>query len=499
LEQSYLEYFYHYPIQNGFVTFMLGFLFSLTVYHFLLYFQQKDSLYLYYSGYTFFIMMSQFNHIPDGFLRRLIYPYVSLGNYTPVFTEAYYILYFVFAFKFLNVKQQFPKWHKICFRILYWVIGFCVLKLLIYIPTGNYFFMDFGYLVFAVLMSILGIITYIPFFKMHSPVKYYLIVGSMILFVFSVISLFLYEDLESKGRSMEAAFSILYVGYILENILFSLGLGHKQKLILDERNRSQETLITQFRENEDLRSKVQAQLEENVKAMEIKAEAERLKGLQTQYDKELAELKLLALRSQMNPHFIFNSLNSIKRYIIDNDKEKAVYYMNKFAKLIRRILASTMEKESSLSDELETMELYVNIENIRFNNEIEFSITCGPDINPAGIKIPSLLLQPFLENAIWHGLSPKKKDMKLEVFLFKNKENEVRIEIIDNGIGLRKSRHIKERKVHKSDSVGISLSKERLEHFSKQYQSKGQIKIMDLEEMDNGLSGTMVIIDLPHK
>ena len=499
MEQSYLEYFYYYPIQNGFVTFMLGFLFSLTIYHFLLYFQQKDSLYLYYSGYTFFIMLSQFNHIPDGFLRKLIYPSLNLGSYTPVFTEAYYILYFVFAFKFLNVKKQFPKWHAICFKILYWVIGFCVIKLLLYIFSGDYVYLDLGYLIFTVLMSILGIIIYMPFFKMHSPVKYYLIVGSMILFVFSVISLFLYEDLESKGRSMEAAFSILYVGYILENVLFSLGLGHKQKLILDERNRSQERLIAQFRENEDLRLKVQAQLEENVKAMEIKAEAERLKGLQTQYDKELAELKLLALRSQMNPHFIFNSLNSIKRYIIDNDKEKAVYYMNKFAKLIRRILASTMEKESSLSDELETMELYVNIENLRFNNEIEFSIQTESHINLTDIKIPSLLLQPFLENAIWHGLSPKKKNMKLQVVLSKKNEHEVQIEIVDNGIGLRKSRHIKERKVHKNDSIGISLSKERLEHFSKQYLRVGQIKIIDLEEGNNGMSGTKVVINLPYK
>lgn len=498
MEQSYLEYFYNFPFQNGYLTFTLGFLFSLTVYHFLLYFQQKDTLYLYYSGYTFFIVLSQLIHLPDGFIYQFLQPIKGIVHYPMVYSEVYYVLYFFFAFKFLDVKSQFPKWYRICFRILYIVIGFCVLKILAYIFTGDYIYLDIGYLIFTVLMSILGIVTYIPFFKMRSPLKYYLIIGSMILFAFSVISLIIYQGLESAGKSMEAPFSILYTGYILENVLFSLGLGHKQKMILDERNQSQERLLAQFKENEDLRVKVQAQLEENVKAMEIKAEAERLKGLQTQYDKELAELKLLALRSQMNPHFIFNSLNSIKRYIIDNDKEKAVYYMNKFAKLIRRILASTMEKESSLSDELETMELYVNIENLRFNNEIAFSIQIEPEINSAGIKIPSLLLQPFLENAIWHGLSPKKKDMKLQLVLSKRNENEVRIEILDNGIGLRKSRHIKERKVHKNDSVGISLSKERLEHFTQQFQGKGQIKIMDLEETNKGSSGTKVIIDLPY-
>lgn len=499
MEQSYLEYFYYYPFQNGFLTFTLGFLFSLTVYHFLLYFQQKDTLYLYYSGYTFFIILSQLIHIPDGFLFQLLYPIKIVVNYPMVYTEAYYILYFVFAFKFLNVKEQFPKWHNTCFKILYVVIGFCVLKLVIYMFTGDYFYLDFGYLIFTVLMSILGIITYIPFFKMRSPVKYYLIIGSMILFVFSVISLVIYEGLEGAGMSIEAAYSILYTGYILENVLFSLGLGHKQKLILDERNRSQERLITQLKENEELRLKVQTQLEENVKAMEIKAEAERLKGLKTQYDKQLAELKLLALRSQMNPHFIFNSLNSIKRYIIDNDKEKAVYYMNKFAKLIRRILASTMEKESSLADELETMELYVNIENLRFNQEIAFSIQVDTEISPNGLKIPSLLLQPFLENAIWHGLSPKKNDMQLQIAINNPSDSQIQIEIKDNGIGLLKSRKIKERKVHKNDSVGISLSRERLEHFSKKYSRKGTIKITDLYELQSNSSGTQVVITLPIK
>ena len=201
----------------------------------------------------------------------------------------------------------------------------------------------------------------------------------------------------------------------------------------------------------------------------------------------------------MNPHFIFNSLNSIKRYMIDNEKEKAVYYMNKFAKLIRRILASTMEKESSLADELETMELYVNIENLRFNQEIKFNIASDPNINLAGVKIPSLLLQPFLENAIWHGLSPKKKDMSLQIRLFRTDKPEIRIEIIDNGIGLKKSRHIKERKVHKNDSVGIALSRERLEHFSQKYDGEGQIAILDLTDKSPPATGTMVVISLPAK
>ncbi len=129
------------------------------------------------------------------------------------------------------------------------------------------------------------------------------------------------------------------------------------------------------------------------------------------------------LRSQMNPHFIFNSLNSIKLYIINNEKENAVYYLNKFSKLIRKILMASKEKEITLAEELETMDLYMNIENIRFSNEINYKTNISPDIDLQAIKVPSLILQPFLENALWHGLSSKKdnKNINLEI----TNENEI--------------------------------------------------------------------------
>ena len=153
---------------------------------------------------------------------------------------------------------------------------------------------------------------------------------------------------------------------VIENALFSLGMGHKQKMILKENRDSQEKIITQYRENERLKETIQQKLEENLRLASEKAEKEEIERIRADYERELAELKITALKSQMNPHFIFNSLNSIKLYIIDNDKDNAVYYLNKFSKLIRKILASTREKTISLAEELEILELYVGIENIRF-------------------------------------------------------------------------------------------------------------------------------------
>jgi len=202
------------------------------------------------------------------------------------------------------------------------------------------------------------------------------------------------------------------------------------------------------------------------------------------------------LRSQMNPHFIFNSLNSIKLYIINNEKENAVYYLNKFSKLIRKILVASTEKEISLVEELETMDLYMNIENIRFSNEIDYTYYVDESIKINSIKVPSLVLQPFLENALWHGLSSKKDNKSIRIDITQKNTDYVTIEITDNGIGREASAKIKQNKLLKRKSVGIELTKQRLENFSKHYTNSYKINIEDLYE-NNVPSGTKVTIDIP--
>ena len=220
----------------------------------------------------------------------------------------------------------------------------------------------------------------------------------------------------------------------------------------------------------------------------------RTKGLKR--DKHILTLEQDMLRSQMNPHFIFNSLNSIKLYIINNDKENAVYYLNKFSKLIRKILMASKEKETSLNDELETMKLYMNIENIRFSNEIDFNINVDESINTEITKVPSLVLQPFLENALWHGLSSKPEDKKVELNVIKKSPDYITVEIIDNGIGRIASRKIKDRKKLKQKSVGIDITKARLANFSKAFANSYTLEIEDLYTNEIP-SGTKVVLQIP--
>nr|WP_321234575.1 tetratricopeptide repeat protein [uncultured Psychroserpens sp.] len=218
---------------------------------------------------------------------------------------------------------------------------------------------------------------------------------------------------------------------------------------------------------------------------------------QLQQEKQILTLEQDMLRSQMNPHFIFNSLNSIKLYIINNEKENAVYYLNKFSKLIRKILVASSEKENSLEDELDTMQLYMNIENIRFSNEIDFEIKIGENINTANIKVPSLILQPFLENALWHGLSSKKDDKHILLHAYRAEDNFVTIAITDNGIGRKEADKINQDKLLKRKSVGIAITKARLANFSKGYTNDYSITIEDLYDNNQKPIGTKVIVKIP--
>lgn len=218
---------------------------------------------------------------------------------------------------------------------------------------------------------------------------------------------------------------------------------------------------------------------------------------QLKNEKKLLTLEQAMLRSQMNPHFLFNSLNSIKLYIINNEKKNAVHYLNKFSKLVRKILEASSLREISLDEELETVELYMNIENIRFSNEINFKVIIDKDIDVHAVKIPSLILQPFLENALWHGLSSKEGEKYIALEVSLGKDGFINISITDNGIGREVSEKIKEGKVLKRKSIGIDITKERLANFSRDYLNSFNVQILDLYDEAHRPMGTKVILHIP--
>lgn len=288
-----------------------------------------------------------------------------------------------------------------------------------------------------------------------------------------------------------------------EQITNNLNLRYVNDMILRyESEKRSHQLETLAKENESVRLK----LRKNRTMLLISGIALALLAgilyiLYRQYqlnnEKKLLTLEQTMLRSQMNPHFLFNSLNSIKLYIINNEKKNAVHYLNKFSKLVRKILEASSQREIPLAEELETVELYMNIENIRFSNEINFKINVDERLDIHTIRIPSLILQPFLENALWHGLSSKEGEKNISLEVKKAQEGFIKISIIDDGVGRDAAEKIKQGKVLKRKSVGIDITKERLANFSRDYQNSFHVEIIDVYDDSNTPCGTKIVLHIP--
>ena len=211
------------------------------------------------------------------------------------------------------------------------------------------------------------------------------------------------------------------------------------------------------------------------------------------HEKELVELEAKALRAQMNPHFVFNSLNSIKSLINKNDNEKAAGYLSTFSKLIRTLFQNSDKREVSLYEELETCKLYTQLEKMRFGDKVEFVFDVDESIDLKDFKVPALILQPFIENAIWHGLMPKETGGKITIQV-KRIDDTIQCVIDDNGIGRELSMKNKPQYETTHQSKGIGLTKSRLELDKLLNEREDKIFIIDKEDEKGIPEGTKVII-----
>ncbi|MCG9881305.1 MAG: histidine kinase [Bacteroidia bacterium] len=226
---------------------------------------------------------------------------------------------------------------------------------------------------------------------------------------------------------------------------------------------------------------------------QIAIQEEKEKGEQTAM---IASLELKALRAQMNPHFIFNSLNSIQYFVMNNEGKIAAKYLSKFAKLIRMILDVSEQTFVSISNKIEFLQLYVDLEALRLNNSFncEFVVDKNLDQN---VLIPTLLIQPHVENAIWHGLQSKKGEKRLKIEFIHLSEDQVQVIVTDNGIGRTAAMEIKKQKIAVHQSRGSKISEDRIASLKKLFGSNPKIEIIDLYDENNLACGTKVIINVP--
>jgi len=205
-------------------------------------------------------------------------------------------------------------------------------------------------------------------------------------------------------------------------------------------------------------------------------------------------LALKSLRSQMNPHFIFNALNSVNNYIAKKDELSANRYLSDFAFLMRSVMENSKHDFIPLTDEIKIIELYIKLEHERFKEKFDYTFTVDEDINTESFLIPPMLIQPYIENAVWHGLRYKEEKGKLEVEL-KQLENYLEITIQDNGIGRKKSQELKTKNQQQNNSTGLKNIENRLRIINEVHHLGIKVEVEDLNTETE--SGTKIKITVP--
>ena len=461
---------------------VLGGLLLLSIYHMVSFLQNRDESYLLYSLYTLLTFLAYMSVTENGFLHDLSVFFNFDFRSKQFFTIIYNSLYFLFFSQFLQVKNKSETWYKIIVYPVYCLMIIATFSLIILKAGISDVYFESLKRIFPFVITAQTIISFYLLTKVKNNLKYYIIFGGIVLFICSILGQHAVRKLPFLNLTVKMGDFIFYIGLLIENVAFSFALGHQQRIIYRDKVAHNKNLIAEILKNAVLNDKINF---ENKKRLET--ENDQIKNL-----REISDLKLSLLHTQMNPHFIFNALNSIKYYILENDTKNAVDYLTKFSKIIRTILVSSTVRDFTLEQQLQTIKVYVDLESLRYNKNIDFNITIDEAINPEAIKLPPMVLQPFIENAIVHGIALV-EDKKINLHILQ-KSTHIEIRIIDNGIGRKEAERNQVRYKKLGNSLGTKIADGMLKNYFGDREYK--IDYHDLYENDQS-TGTMVVLEIP--
>lgn len=421
------------------------------LYHIIIYFQNKRKLYLYYSLYSlllflFFLSNLVIDNFAIGWSSYLNYPlqYITFATYI------------AFSRELLQTKFYLEKWDEqlsLSIKILLVLsLSLIIINFVIGYKTQQTIF----YFSLPILI-LFNVISYIKFLKIKGSHVQLFVTFSTIFYTLLIIT---YAGYYFSGLK-------LFFDSIKIDPVFFFFMGGIFKIVMI-------AAIIGFRIKELEESRISSEIELSEQIAET------------------SELKMTALQSQMNPHFLFNSLNSINNFIIKSQIEKASDYITKFSKLIREILKNSSKNTISLAEELSNLKIYVLLENIRIEDGFIYNVEMEPSINPELIKVPPLFLQPYVENSIWHGLSHIDGEKKIDLFISKI-NNLIKFEIIDNGIGYAKSKE--QADIKRDERVGFATKATDVRIRTLFKDTQTVIKIEDISVKNK--TGTKVTLMFP--
>lgn len=419
----------------------IGGMLLMILYSFGIYFMNRDKLFNYYAIYLLTLVLYLGVRMPLIFGPLEVRFPMAMHLYNELIQVIVNVCYLLFASIFLNARRDFPGLHK----AISWAIRFLIFIMALQVLL--IFSMRYGWMETYVIqaeryfMITFSLIAYFHILLTYKKkVVLFLLTGSLFFLAGGVLAMFLHH------------IKYMMLGAAIEVFIFSLGMGYRIKVV--EQNR---------------------RIIEN----------------------DMNKLRLTALQAQMNPHFIFNSLNSVRAYIISNETKSASDFLNKFARLIRLILHYSSKDTISLKEELEAITLYVELEQMRYRENFGFILKVDEGMDTKNFLIPPLILQPYIENAIIHGLAPKSGEKELMVEILRCGPV-LCCTIRDNGVGRMYSNHARSKIQPQHKPVAMELTRKRLELSENGNQGSGNIEINDLMQ-EGQPAGTEVRLKLPVK
>lgn len=471
----------------------LGSLLFMAVFAVYQYILEKDKAFIFYTAY---IVCALYVWLVIGNIRfNLQIGLLQQTQFHIPISSGIAFFYALFIAHLLQLPSKKPvKW-----KILKWLLLLILVETAIEIVenvSGRFLFHSSFYYHYILPLpnNLINLFLLYVLITYKGPVKKYLLAGLVLLILFLfVFSNFVYfiPNLPA-GISVFANFPPFWglMGVTAEAVCFAMALAYKSKLVKDERNNLQASYTNEL----------QQKLLEQKQEMDIQfqhIQQQQARQLETAFEKKLAETEMAALRAQMNPHFIFNCLNSIKLYTLENDAETASDYLTKFSRLIRLVLENAKSEKIILAKEVETLRLYIELEMMRFKNKLTYNMIITPAVEEQYLELPPLLLQPYVENAIWHGLMHKKEGGNVTIEFIQPGENLLEVVITDNGIGREKAAALKSKESNRHKSFGINMTNERLQVINQLYAMQAKVTITDLYDTHHAPAGTRVVIIIP--
>ena len=485
----------------------LGALLFISLFTFAQYLLNRDAPYGWYALYLLItaIWLWQSTRVWFGGALQPSDPTVSIA-YMLLLKYGMIVSYIRFIGHLLEVPQQQPRLDRwTLYFVRFFTLSVLVLLAELFMPyqkpTGfTYVSIGIDVLTYAGLLFLI-----IGMLRNRHPLMRYVLVGFGLILSGAMSATFLkYTGLPATDQLVRMPMFYVTMTILLEILCFSLALGRRFQLNKEEKIQTQQQLIQQLEENQRLQqthtTELQRQLAQRTTEVLTKAhelEDQRVNQLRSNFERRAAEAEMAGLRSQMNPHFIFNCLNSIKLYAIENDSEKASDYLTKFSRLIRMVLENSRSERVTLQNELDMLQLYADLEIMRFKQKLSFFIDLDPSIDAGFVEIPPLLLQPYVENAIWHGLMHKPEGGSVCVRATQPHENLLQLTITDDGVGRSRAAELKSKSASHQKSFGLKVTSERIALVNQLYQTHTQVTINDLVDADGQPAGTEVILQIP--